>query len=118
VENIDKRNKGLALLARVLDVRFTADGLGLQYRIESIESIGTNFPKEYTITISCYPTCTCPAFVDAAAKPSHRWFLACKHLCYVYMMRLNVQQDDPLMFQPTHSRAVVRDLIRNDHELA
>jgi hypothetical protein len=118
VENIDKRNKGLALLARVLDVHPAVDGLGLQYRIESIESVGTNLPKEYTITISCYPTCTCLAFVDAVAKPMHRWFLACKHLCYVYMTRLNVQHDDPLMFQPTHSKAVVRDLVRNDPQLA
>jgi hypothetical protein len=70
------------------------------------------------VTISCYPTNTCPAFVDAAAKPLHRWFLTCKHLYYVYMTRLNVQRDDPLMFQPTHSKAAVRDLIKNDPELA
>jgi hypothetical protein len=94
------------------------DGPGLQYKIESIESVRTNLPEEYTITINCYPTYTCPAFVDAVVKPTHRWCLACKHLCYVYMMRLNVQRDDPLMFQPTHSRAMVRDLIRNDLELA
>jgi hypothetical protein len=108
----------LALLAWVLDVRPATDGPRLQYRIESIESIGTNLPKEYTVTISCYPTYTCPAFVDATAKPSHRCFLAYKHLCYVYMTQLNVQRDDLLMFQPTHSRAAVRDLIRNDPELA
>jgi hypothetical protein len=118
VENIDKRNKGLALLAWVLDIRPTADGPGLQYRIEFIESVGTNLPEEYTVTISCYPTCICLAFVDAAAKPSHRWFLACKHLCYVYMTQLNVQRDDPLMFQLIHSRTVVRALIRNDPKLA
>jgi hypothetical protein len=117
-ENIDKRNKGQALLAWVLDVRPSADGPRLQYRIESIESVGTNLPKEYTITISCYPTRTCLAFVDAAAKPMHCWFLACKHRCYVYMTQLNMHRDDPLMFQPTHNRAVVRDLVRNNPQLA
>jgi hypothetical protein len=70
------------------------------------------------VTISCYPTYTCPKFVEAAEKPSHRWFLAGKHLCYVYMTRLNVQRDDPLMFQPTHSRVAVRDLIRNNSKWA
>ena len=80
-ENIDKGNKGLALIARILDVCCVANGPGLQYRIESIEFVGTNLPEEYTVILSCYPTCIYLAFVDVAAKPSHHWFLACKHLC-------------------------------------
>jgi hypothetical protein len=54
-KNINKRNKGQALLARVLDVRPAADGPGLQYKIESIEFVGTNLPEEYTIATQHAP---------------------------------------------------------------
>jgi hypothetical protein len=50
-ENIDKQNKGLALLAWAPDVCPAMDGLGLQYRIESIDFVGTNLHEEYMVTI-------------------------------------------------------------------
>lgn len=54
-ENFDRIARAKSLLAKILHVDPTSDGLGMQYSLKSLESSSTNLPKIYIVIVSQYP---------------------------------------------------------------
>lgn len=115
VPTIDHRNKWesarnvKAQIRNVVEVPYP--GLGRIYTIES-----GIFPKqkEYQVTISNFPACTCPDFINmsAAALGKRGKWVHCKHLYYLfrYLMKVHVVNDN-YIHHPTFSYNEVERLL-------
>ena len=65
-----------------------------------------NNEDEYDVSISQQPTCTCPDF--QARHMEGRSYLACKHLNYVFLVLLRLDQNSNMfIYQPVLSEIEV-----------
>jgi hypothetical protein len=86
-------------------------GLGA---IISLESEVEPNNKVYRITISHFPECTCPDFLNMAMALLGKWgqYVNCKHLYYIfrYFCKMNCQ-DDKFIHSPSLSFTEVKQLL-------
>jgi hypothetical protein len=85
-------------------------GLGA---IISLESEVESDKKVYRITISHFPECTCPDFLNMAVASIGKWrqYVNCKHLYYIfrYFCKMN-SEDEKFIHSPSLSFNEVKQL--------
>jgi hypothetical protein len=113
-ENFANRDRACAMIAMVLLARRAANLPGMEYLLELTKSNSTNLPRQFVVTISCFPSYTCPDFIWHSASLKDGFYLPFKHLYFIFMKRLSVDAEDMLMYQPIFSKTTMQTLLEKD----
>jgi hypothetical protein len=99
--------------AKVVNKTFTPQGHTYIYELLVHESIVNNLPCTYFVTIDVFPSCTCLNFVFNVTSSKHSYFLSCKHMYYIYNVRLNFV-GNTCTHQPSLNQNDVEEILKQD----
>ncbi len=92
--NMARMKNATTLDAKVVNISFTPKGHIYIYELLVHESIVSNLPCTYFVTIGVFPSCICPNFVSNAISSRHSYFLSYKHMYHIYNVCLKLVGDN------------------------